>query len=89
MTLKSQDLRHMTAAERQKVLVEAFASSEASSRTTIVTIQSKIRTYESRYNLSTSDLPAALAENRIQETAEICEWMFWSGVQARLGSARS
>lgn len=89
MTLRSRDLRNMSASDRDRVISEAFAASESTSRTTVITLDAKIRMYENRYNLSTDQLSAALAENRIQETAEICEWIFWSQVRARLAPTRA
>lgn len=88
MALKTRDLAKMSGAEREQVIADAFASSATTSRSMMVTIGARIRHFESRYNLPTSQLPAALAENRIQETADICEWQFWVSVRDRLASPR-
>lgn len=89
MAVKSHDLRLMTKSERERVLSQEMASPDANVATWSVVIHARLRMFESRYNLSTADLPDALASNRIQETPEICEWLFWSGIQARLGSPRA
>jgi hypothetical protein len=79
----------MNAAERDEVLAEAFTPATASIRVHLVAISAKVRQYEARYEMSSADLPAALASNRIRETAEICDWLFWSDVRDRLEQARA
>ncbi len=88
MALKTRDLAKMTEVERDMVIADAFAASATTSRSMAITIGAKIREFEAQYKISTTDLSDALAENRIQETAEICEWIFWAGVRDHLAPPR-
>jgi len=88
VTIRSADFQSMTAGERDEVLSAAFASSAADLRIYYLTVLAKVRKFELRYEMSSDDLPAALASERIRETADVCDWMFWSDLRKRLEQAR-
>lgn len=78
----------MTTAERRALLDASFEASADSVRVKLLEIGVRVRRYESRYEISSAELPAALAANTIQETAEICDWIFWVKIRDRLERAR-
>jgi hypothetical protein len=46
----------------------------------------RLRDYESRYELASTDLEAALADGRIRDTEDICDWVIaWETLRALKG----
>lgn len=88
MTFASASLHDMNPTERRAVLDASFEVSSDSVRIKLLEIGVRVRRYESRYEISSAELPAALAANTIQETAEICDWIFWVKIRERLERAR-
>lgn len=48
-------------------------------------LSGKIRTFEVRYEMSSGELHAALADGQQKETAEIAEWLFYLDALAAHG----
>lgn len=79
----------MTATGRSEAVEAAVAAGEPVGRPYLLALDARIRAFESRYELPTPDLLATLEAGRIQETAEICEWLFLASLRSRLGEARA
>lgn len=79
----------MTATGRNRAIEAAVAAGEPVGEPYLLALDARIGAFESRYELPTPNLPAALEAGRIQETAEICEWLFLASLRSRLGEART
>ncbi len=38
-------------------------------------LQSKIHDYETRYEIDSADVPAAIEDGRLTESSEVCDWL--------------
>jgi len=79
----------MTAAGRDRAIEATVTAGEPVGKTYLLALDARIRAFESRYELPTPNLQAALEAGRIPETAEICEWLFLASLRSRLGEART
>lgn len=85
--LRTADLQMMTPEERNTVLSRIAADAVAPTNGQLAVLNARIRTYETRYEMSSSQLLERLAANEIRETADIASWLFLLGVRARSGRA--
>lgn len=89
-TVSSSDLRRLSPEERESFLADLYRESANSYRQLMTIIEARLREFESRYELASSAVGAALASGSLRETNEVREWMFWHHLRNRLGeSSRS
>lgn len=76
--LRLADLRAMSPAESHEVLAslaraaQAPGAGEAASRS----VEARIRGYEFRYEMSSSEMKEGLKSGRLAETADLSNWLF-------------
>lgn len=85
VTIRSADLGTMSEAELARVLDAAMTPSPEALASYLAELDTRIQVYERRYEIPSSDLPAALARHLFPETADISRWMFWVNVRTHLG----
>ena len=90
VTIPSATLRTMSEAERRKVLDDAFASAAGGLGAYLAVLEARLRVYEQRYELPSSQLSEAVRRKVFPETAEISDWLFWAELRSQLaGEARA
>jgi hypothetical protein len=82
-TIRLSDLRAMSDEERKATLARVSAEANAPMNGQVAMIETKIRAYEERYEMSSDELIERLKSNEQRETAEIADWLFWLSVRAR------
>lgn len=90
LTLRSADLGKMTPEEREYALDVALADSPESASVYRSIVRARLRVFEERYELPSSDLHAALKNKRLTDTKDIAQWLIWLSVWYAIGkSART
>lgn len=84
LTIPSSALRHMTEAERAKLIEGAFAVSGEALANYLKVLDARLRVFEQRYELPSSELHSALTAGELRDTAEVSEWLFWVDVRSQL-----
>jgi len=84
VTIPSSALAHMSEPERERLLEAAFAAAPGALQNYLLVLQGRLRAYEHRYELPTTDLRSALETGTLRETAEVSEWLFWSDLWSLL-----
>jgi hypothetical protein len=84
LTVPSTALRHMTEEERTRLLDEAFAAAPDALTNYLAVIEARLRAFEQRYELASSELAEALRRGAVRDTADVSDWLFWVGVWSRL-----
>lgn len=74
--MKLSALAAMPAAEKSRALAGIVESARAGRANGSSVLNSRIRTFELRYEMSSEKLRTKLRRGQIQETAEIAEWLF-------------
>jgi hypothetical protein len=74
--LRLGDLQAMTPGERDSVLSQIAADAVAPTNGQLAVVNSRIRAFETRYEMSSTELLARLAKSEIRETADIASWLF-------------
>ncbi len=69
------DLHNMNAAEREKVLSALVEATRDSRPVAQSVLNAQIREYELRYEKSSAQFLAEWGEGKIEETAEIAQWL--------------
>ncbi|MEK7401439.1 MAG: hypothetical protein AABZ80_03655 [Gemmatimonadota bacterium] len=87
VTIPSAAMRQMSESERERLLDSAFAWSPEALSNYLALIDARLREYERRYELPSSELGEALAHG-LRETADVSAWLFWAHVRADLAGAR-
>ena len=72
----------MPAEDRERALAELVAMANSPENGQRAALNARLREFEQRYELSSTDLPEALRFGRIRETADISRWLFWLEVRA-------
>lgn len=50
-------------------------------------LRAEVAVYESRYGVQSGELSQALADGRLEDTPEICDWFIaWEGLRAAAGA---
>lgn len=83
-TISSSDLRKMSAEDRARFVEAAFADSGEALSSYLDLLDTRLRVFEQRYEMPSSDLPAAVESGALPDTAEISEWLFWADVRRQL-----
>lgn len=73
--LKSSELSRMTTQEQREALGGLVDAARHDSAATRVVLEGRIREYEQRYGIDSDDVPARLADGRLQDTAEVSQWL--------------
>jgi len=74
--VKLADLANMSRGHQERELAGLTRAATARAGQGAV-LDSRIRRFELRYEMSSSQLRQGLASGAIRETAEIAEWLFW------------
>jgi hypothetical protein len=86
-SIRSADLHGMSAEELERQ-AEALAAS-ASSEEAGAWLDSRIRQYELRYEMSSAEMSKKLAAGEMKETAEIARWLvLWSASRGNTRARR-
>ena len=75
--IKLADLANMSRDDQERELA-GLTRAAATRNGQRAVLDSRIRRFELRYELSSSQLMAALRNASVRETAEIAEWLFWA-----------
>ena len=74
--IKLADLANMSRDDQERELA-ALTRAAAKRNGQRAVLDSRIRRFELRYELSSTQLRHALQSGAMRETAEIAEWLFW------------
>ena len=74
--IKLADLANMSRDDQERELA-ALTRAAARRDGQRAVLDSRIRRFELRYEMSSSQLRGALRNGTLRETAEIAEWLFW------------
>jgi hypothetical protein len=83
-TISSSDLRKMSAEDRERFIEAAFTDSGEALVGYLDLLDNRLRVFEQRYEMPSSELPAAVEGGKLRETAEISEWLFWADIRRQL-----
>ena len=75
--LTADTLSHLDDKEKQAELAALVASARQANGHTTQQLKARVRQYELRYEMTTSELLKELAKGTQKETAEIADWLFW------------
>lgn len=90
VTVPSAALRLMSEEERTRFLDAAFAAAPAALATYLAVLDARLRVFEQRYELPSSELHRALEGGVLRDTADVSEWLFWVDLRSQLaGQART
>ncbi len=79
--VKDADLFGMTEGQKESILNDLVAAAKAPRNGQALRIDARIRKYEIRYEMSSTELLRRLQANEQHETAEIADWLFWLGTR--------
>lgn len=85
VTIPSAALRHMTEAERTRLLDAAFDQGPEALENFLAVLEARLRAFEQRYEIPTTALAAELAAGRLRDTADVSQWLFLAHLQSGLG----
>lgn len=74
LTIPSTALRQISGAELTRLVEAAFMS--ASLAEYIAILDARLRVFEQRYELRTSELPKAIEDGVLRDTADVSDWLF-------------
>ncbi len=83
-TISSSDLRKMSAEDRERFVEAAFADSGEALAGYLDLLDTRLRGFEQRYEMPSTELPAAVEGGKLPETAEISEWLFWADLRRQI-----
>jgi hypothetical protein len=89
ITIPSAALRQMTAEERNRLLEAAFSSGPEVVANYLIVLDARLRVFEQRYELLTTELVNAMSTGLLRDTADVSDWLFWADVRSRLALAHS
>lgn len=84
VTIPSSVLMHLSDAERERLLNAAFDPAPEALGNYLLVLQGRLRAFEHRYEIPTTELHHALEAGTLRETADVSEWLFWSDLWSRL-----
>jgi hypothetical protein len=93
-SIPSAALAQMSPEDLTRFLNAAFAANRSDWATFLSIIDARLRVFEHRYELPSSELVTALQSGALRDTAEVSQWLFWTEVrnqcarQARTESSR-
>jgi len=83
------DLRAMSPDAQRRALSELVQATRSAPNGELKAIEDEIGGYEKRRGMTSEDMRRELAEGRILETREICQWLIALKLRDRLVSATS
>ena len=90
VTIPSTALRFMSEEERAELLDKAFVAAPGTLATYLAVLDARLREFEHRYELPSSELHGALEGGVLRDTADVSEWLFWVDLRSQLaGQART
>lgn len=84
VTIPSTALRLMSEEERTRLLESAFSLAPEALANYLTVLDARLRVFEQRYELHSSELHGALARGLLRDTADVSEWLFWADVRSQL-----
>lgn len=84
VTIPSAALRQMSAAERERLLADAFETSPEALANYLAVVDARLRVFEQRYEIPTSLLGEAMGSGKLRDTADVSEWLFWAHLRSDL-----
>lgn len=84
VTIPSAALRQMSDAERTRLLDAAFSEAPEALAGYLAVLDARLRVFEQRYELPSSELHQALERRLLPDTADVSEWLFWADVRTGL-----
>lgn len=82
-TIPSVALGQMTEADRNRLLDAAFVDDPVARASFLAVIEARLRVFESRYEISSTELGHALRAGDLRDTADVSQWLFWTEVWSR------
>jgi RNA polymerase-interacting CarD/CdnL/TRCF family regulator len=76
-TIKLSELARMNPVEKDKALSALVNSAQFGNGDVTAVLNARIHEYELKYEMTSDELNHKLADNDLQETAEIAKWLFW------------
>lgn len=76
-TIPSAALGLLPESERNRLLDAALSPSPQVTQDYILILDARLRAFEIRYEIASSQLHSVLASNQLPETAEVSRWLFW------------
>ncbi|MFI5398929.1 MAG: hypothetical protein ACHQ9S_25645 [Candidatus Binatia bacterium] len=83
LALRLTDLRSFTPEDREKAIARLALSAIAPANGQAVATAARIKTFETRYEMTSAQLLGKLSRNELRETADIAEWLFWLEVSQK------
>src|SRR3972149_12217573 len=77
VTIPSAALRQMSEEERARLLDAAFSAAPEALAAYLAVLDARLRVFEQRYELLSSQLHEALERGLLRDTADVSEWLFW------------
>jgi len=84
VTIPSAALRHMSQEERTRLLEAAFAAAPEALANYLSVLDARLRVFEQRYELPSSEVHPALERGVLRDTADVSEWLFWAQLRSDL-----
>ena len=84
LTIPSAALRQMSEEERGRLLDAAFSAAPEALATYLAVLDARLRVFEQRYELLSSELHQALERGLLRDTADVSEWLFWADLRSQL-----
>ena len=84
VTIPSAALRQMSEEERTRLLDAASSAAPEALATYLAVLDARLRVFEQRYELLSSQLHEALERGLLRDTADVSEWLFWVDVRDHL-----
>lgn len=84
LTIPSAALRLMSEEERTRLLESAFAQAPEALTSYLTVLDARLRVFEQRYELLSSELGHAMERGLLRDTADVSEWLFWVDVRSQL-----
>lgn len=83
-----EELRNASPQDRERMLAEVGHAAGQPPNGEVERLDSEIREYERRYEVSSERMQRELAEGTRKETAEIASWLMRLRIRERLGASR-
>lgn len=88
-TISFEELRNASAEQRERMLTELGNAADGPANGEVERIDSEIREYERRYEVSSERMLEELAAGTRKETAEIASWLMRLRIRERLGAVQA
>lgn len=82
LTIPSAAMRQMSESELARLVDSAFEWSADAVENYLAILDARLRAFEQRYEIATSQLDAALGAGTLRDTADVSEWLFWAHLRS-------